>query len=205
LLLDIIKNPPDFLLKESYSQYNYSLTDITTIDERRVFVFSFEQKEYISDPLYCGELYVDAENYALLKARFEINPNYVRESADMLIAKKRHGLSVTPIKVVYEASYKPLNGYYYINHIRGDLFFKIRKKKRLFSSDLHVWFEMVNCKIETEDVKKFSNEERISTRDIFSETSFPYDRNFWGNMNIILPEEKLKELIRQYNFDQENK
>ena len=31
----------------------------------------------IKEPLYCGELYIDAENNALVQARLEINPAYV--------------------------------------------------------------------------------------------------------------------------------
>jgi len=205
LLLDLVKNPPDFLLPEYISQYDYSLTDITTIDNRRVYVFSFEQQEHITDPLYKGELYIDAENFALIQARFEINPAYVSRTADMLIIKKSHNLDITPQKVEYLVSYKPMNGTYYINHIRGDLNFKVKKKRRLFSSNLHIWFEIVNCKIDTTDVVKFHNNERISTRDIFSETNFTYDENFWGNFNIILPEDKLQEIIQKYNFNQAQK
>jgi len=205
LLLDLVKAPPDFLIPDNNSLYNYSHTDITTIDNRRVYVFAFEQQELVTDPLYKGELYIDAENSALIQARFEINPAYVTKTADMLIVKKSHNLDITPQKVEYLVSYKPMNGTYFINHIRGDLNFKVRKKRRLFSSNLHIWFEMVNCKTDTTDVVKFHNNERISTRDIFSETSFTYDQNFWGNFNIILPEEKLQEIIRKYNFSQNKK
>lgn len=193
-LLDLAKNPLDFLLPEFFSQYTYSHTDITTIDDRRVYVFSFEQRDLIIEPLYRGEIYIDAENFALIKTRFEINPKYVRKTSDVLIIKRSKNFEVSPEKVVYEVSYKPLNGIYFINHIRGDLNFKVRKKNRLFSSNLHVWFEMVNCQIDAKDVKPFPSDERISTRDIFSETSFIYDRDFWGNFNIILPEDRLKEL-----------
>ena len=202
LLLDLVKNPPDFLLTENQSQYVYSHTDITSIEDRRVYVISFTQNEQITKPLYCGELYIDAENYSLLKIRFEINPNYVRQTSDDFIIKKSKNLEVIPERVVYEVTYKPWNGVYFINHVRGDLNFKVRKKGRLFSSDLHVWFEMVNCNTETQDVRRFTNEERISTSDIFSETTFIYDKDFWGNFNVILPEEKLREVIKHYNFNQ---
>ncbi len=205
LLLDLIKNPPDFLLPENQQLYVYSHTDITTIEDRRAYVISFIQNELITDPLYCGKLYIDAENFSLLKICFEINPAYVRKTSDDLIVRKSKNFDVAADKVVYEVTYKPWNGIYYINHIRGDLNFRVRKKGRLFSSDLHVWFEMVNCNTETQKVTRFTNEERISTRDIFSETNFKYDSNFWGNLNVILPEEKLKEVIKQYNFNQTNK
>lgn len=200
LLLDLVKNPPDFLLPEFYNQYNFTHSDITTLDDRRVFEISFEQKENVFDPLYRGKLFIDAENFALVLARFEINPLYVRKAADDLVLKRGKNLVVTPENVAYEVSYKSFNGIYYINHIRGDLNFKVQKKNRLFSSNLHVWFEIVNCKTDTNDVKRFSGSDKLPTRDIFSETSFIYDKDFWEHFNVILPEDKLRDLVQKYDF-----
>jgi hypothetical protein len=200
LLLDLVKNPPDFLLSDYYGQYKFTHSDITTIEDRRIYVISFEQNEFVFDPLYKGKLYIDAENYALVMAHFEINPLYVRKSADELVLKRGKNLEVTPESVVYEVTYKPYNGIYYINHIRGDLNFKVRKKSRLFSSNLHVWFEMVNCKTDNKDVKRFPGSDKLPTRDIFSDTNFVYDKDFWEHFNVILPEDKLRDLVQKYDF-----
>jgi hypothetical protein len=54
---------------------------------------------------------------------------------------------------------------------------------------------MATCKIETEDVNRFTHSETLQTRTIFAETVFAYDHNFWENFNIILPEEELNEAI----------
>lgn len=202
LLLDLPKNPPDFLLPEGRQQYYFAHTDITTIDDRRVYVLSFEQKEFVKDPLFQGTLYIDAENYALIKARFEVNPNYIKKAKDVYVLKRSHKLDVTPEKVVYEVEYKPVNNIYYMSHIRGDLDFRVKKKNRMFSSNMHMWFEMVNCKVDTTEVKRFRNDEKIATYNIFAETHYTYDEKFWGNFNVILPEENLKKLIQEYNFNQ---
>ena len=63
------------------------------------------------------------------------------------------------------------------------------------SSPLHVWFEMVTCKTDTFNVSRFGRKETLSTRTVFSETKFNYDEGFWGNFNVIPPEEKLNEAI----------
>lgn len=200
LLLDVVKNPPDFLSTENIDQYNFTHSDITEIDGRRVYVFSFEQSELVVEPLFRGELYIDADNMALIKARFEIHPDHIRKSSDNLIVKRSRSHSVTPLEVVYEVSYRNTGDIYYINHVRGDLTFRVKKRGRLFSSDLHAWFEMVNCKTDTENVKKFPSDERYSTRDIFSQTSFKYDPHFWKSFNVILPEKELRDLVNSYNF-----
>lgn len=195
LLLDVIKNLPDFMTSAT-NEYTYTYTDINVVDGRRVNVISFEQDKYLETPLFKGELFIDAENQALVEARFQINPQYAEKATSMFVEKKKKDINLSLQSVQYTVSYKPsVDGVYYINHIRGDLNFKVKRKRRLFSTALHLWFEMVNCEIETKDVKSFSRGERLSPYNIFSETKFKYDKDFWGNLNVILPEEKLKETI----------
>lgn len=196
LILDIMKNLPAFLEIDGSSPFDYIHTDISVIDGRRINIISFEQKKHIIDPLFKGQLFIDAENKALIEARFEINPKYVEKATNTYVEKQNRDFSLTLQRAQYIVSYKLSNdNIYYINHIRGDLDFKVRKKRRLFSSPLHLWFEMVTCKIETNDVNSFSKKEKFPTRNVFSDTKYKYDRDFWGQFNVILPEEKLKELI----------
>jgi hypothetical protein len=196
LMLDVIKNFPDFLSPGSEHRYNYLHSDITVIDNCVANMISFEQKKETDEPLYRGELFLDADNNALLSARFEIHPKYVEKATAMLVTRKSRNLDIAARQVVYHVSYKPWNGTYYISHIRGDLYFRIKKRNRLFgSTTVHTWFEMATCKIETENVSRFTRSEALRTRTVFAETSFTYDNDFWGNFNIILPEEKLHEAV----------
>ena len=196
LMLDLVKNIPDFLLLDGMAKYNYTQTDLTVIEDRLAHVISFEQDKGLDAPLYRGELFIDANNKALLRVNFEINPAHIKKAADMLIVKKSRFYELEPQSVRYTVSYKQLNGKYYVNHIRGDLDFKVKRKKHLFgSSQLHTWFEMVTCKIDTEQVTRFTKNEILPTRTVFAETNFSYDENFWGDFNTIIPEEKLNEAI----------
>lgn len=123
LSLDLIKELPDFLLTdEKIESYMYASSDIAVIDDRLAHVIYFEQKGNINSALYRGELYIDTENNTLLRAHFEINPKYIKQATEMLVEKKSRNLKITPQKVIYTVTYKPYNGQYYINHVRGDLF-----------------------------------------------------------------------------------
>lgn len=195
LLLDIIKNEPDFL-QAGNTEYDFLSTGITTVDNRMVNVVSFKQKPETTEPYYCGELYIDTKDYALVGAQFEINPKYVKSTADMLVEHKSKGMKVTPQRVVYNVSYKKWNEHYYINYVRGDLQFKIHKRW-LGSSPLHTWFEMATCKIDTNQVMPIKKNETLPRRTIFEEVHFPYDESFWENFNIIPIEYKLSESIEK--------
>ena len=199
LQLDLIKHLPDFLEPASAEQvYTYASSDITVVNNRVANVVSFEQRKGVRDPYYCGELYIDSENSALLQARFEVNPAYVTRASKLFVEKKGRDVSITPQKVVYTVSYKLWQNTYYVNHVRGDLYFKVKKKKRLFGSfTLHTWFEMVTCKIDTEQVIRLGRKEKLPTRTVFADTRYEYDKVFWGDFNVIPPEEQLTEAMEK--------
>ena len=196
MILDIIKEFPDFLEPEGISNYKYSHKENSIIDGRRVDVISFEQKKDIYEPLYTGDLFIEIENKALSEVRFEVNPSLVNKATHAYVDKKNAGLKLDLQQAKYIISYKLSDdSLYYINHVRGDIMFKVKRKKRLFSPSLHFWFEMVTCDVSTENVSPFTRNERLSTTQIFADKKHEYDKNFWGNFNIILPEEHLKENI----------
>lgn len=197
LLLDVIKNAPDFLdLHAAEVLFDYTHTDIAVIDNRLANVISFEQRKGVKEPLYRGELFIDTDNAALLEARFEVNPTYVEKATNLFVEKRSKNHKLTLRDARYTVSYKSLpGGKHYMNHVKGELEFRVRRKRQWFSSTLKVWFEFVTCKVDTDQVQPIPRSERLSQRTIFSDTKHPYDAGFWGNFNVILPEDELKDLI----------
>lgn len=199
LQLDIIKNIPDFLSPESGDNlYMYTSGDIVSVDNRNAHVVCFEQKRGIKEPLFCGELYIDSENSALLQAKFEIQPKYIKDATRLFVIRQAPKLRLTTQKIIYTVSYKQWNGLYYIHHIRGDLYFKIKKKRALFGKPtLKTWFEMVTCRIDNEAVTRFPRAERMPTHTVLADTDFKYDETFWGDFNVIPLEEGLNQIIEK--------
>ena len=68
------------------------------------------------------------------------------------------------------------------------------------SRDLHIWFEMITCKVETGQVVAFPRTERLPTRTIVSDTYFKYDENFWKDFNVIPLEEEISKLIEKISL-----
>lgn len=202
LQLDIMKHIPDFLSLETNGElYVYTSGDIVFVDDRCANVIYFEQRQGIGEPLFCGELYIDSENSALLRARFEVQPKYIKEATGRFVIRQTQKVRLTTQKIVYTVSYKPWNGIYYVHHIRGDLFFRMKRKRISFSNPtLHTWFEMVTCRIDNENVTRFPRAERLPTRTVFAETDFRYDKNFWEDFNVIPLEGGLEKIIEQVSL-----
>lgn len=199
LQLDIIKGIPDFLeLDTSGELYTYTSGDIVSVDNRTANIVYFEQKQGVKEPLFRGELYIDSENSALLQAQFEIHPKYVKAATRLFVLRQAHKTRLTTQKIKYTVSYKPWNGTYYIHHIRGDIYFKMRRKHVLASNPaLHTWFEMVTCRIDDKNVTRFSRSERLPTHTILADTDFKYDESFWEDFNVIPLEAELSKIIEK--------
>ena len=119
----------------------------------------------------------------------------------MFVERSMRNIRIIPQKVVYTISYKPWQGTYYIHHIRGDLHFKVKRRRMLFSSqDLHIWCEMITCKVDTGQVTAFPRTGRLSTRTIFSDTNFKYDEDFWKEFNVIPLEAEISRLIEKVSL-----
>lgn len=199
LELDIMKNIPDFLsLDSDNSLYVYTSGDIVTIDGRNAHVVNFEQRRGIKEPLFCGELYIDSENSALLRARFEIQPRFVKAATRIFVVRQAPKIKLATQKVVYTVSYKPWNGVYYVHHIRGELLFKMKRKRFLSSnSTVNTWFEMVTCHIDKEGVARFPRHERLPAHIILADADYKYDDSFWDDFNVIPLEEELSDIIEK--------
>lgn len=199
LQMDIMKELPDFLLIDEYNNpFVYTSGGITFIENHCVNIVCFEQKRDVREPLFCGELYIDSESGALLQARIEIHPKHIKKATRNFVARQTSKVNLTAQKAVYTITYKPWKGTYYVHHIRGDLHFKMKKKRVFFSNfSLHTWFEMVTCRVDSENVVRFPRAERLSTHTILADEDFRYDESFWDDFNIIPLEEELSKIIEK--------
>lgn len=199
LQLDIVKTLPGFLDISETPEYSYNYSDLVPYNDRDAYAISFEQVQGIEDALYKGTLYIDNENFAILGADFEINPDHIDKAVESLVLKKSRRLSVKLEKISYKVSYTSFNGRYYLNHARCDLQLKTRLRNHLVSDNFSTFLEIAACHIDTTNVVRFDREEVLKPNVVFSDVPYVYDESFWGDYNIITPEEKLNEALSKIN------
>lgn len=197
LTLDVINNMFDFLDPASFDSYEYHLTDIVTIDDQSAFVISFRQREDITEPLMQGDIYINVDNYALVLADFEINPLYIDQTATSYISRLPRAYSMRPEYVRYRTRYRTVNGRYFLSHVRGDLGFLARGRKRLFNSRFNIFFELAVTDHRTTDVDRFDHDELAPAYSVFSNTITGYDAGFWKGFDFLKPEEDLVEALQK--------
>jgi hypothetical protein len=196
LLLDGARNTFDFLLPENYSQYDYRMTDIVTVDDESAYVIEFVQKPMVNIPLFKGSIYINTYSYAIIQAEFEINPQYINDVREEFINTAAKGYKMWPTSIKYYVNYRKMYDRYFLNHVRGELNFTAKQNKRLFSSTFSVFFELAVTDIKIENVTRFDRDEVAPTHSIFSKTISSYDPEFWGDMDFLKPEENLLQALK---------
>jgi hypothetical protein len=199
LQLDGVKKLFDFLDPENYQSYNYMLTDIVTIDDESAYVVEFVQKGSVDIPLYKGSVYIHTDDFSILMAEFELNPDFIDKSRDSFIANSTRGYSVRPASAKYLISYRKINNRYFLNHVRGDLKFSAKEKKRLFNTSFNVFFELAITNVDLANVTRFERDEVTPLHTVFSKTIVQYDPDFWGDQDFLKPEDDLLDVIKNMN------
>ena len=199
LELDGAKNIFDFIERGSMSEYSYRISDSVSYDDEAAWVIDFEQREGVETPLFRGSIYINTDDFAILNADFELNPKYILKLKDSFILSPTRGYSTWPVSVKYMVSYRKVNNRYFLNHVRGDLIFLSKQKKKLFNSQFSVFFELAVTGISLENVGRFDREELAPIHSIFSKAIDDYDPGFWQNQDFLKPEDNLLQALKNMN------
>ena len=195
LELDGIKNIFDFLDPQRDEEYIYRITDIVSFDEDAAYAIDFEQREGIDQPLFRGTFYINTEDYAMLQADFELNPRHIDKIKNSFISSATRGFNTWPVSVKYSVRYRKINDRYYLSHVRGDLLFASKQKRKLFNTQFKVFFELAITDINLKNVSRFEKEELAPVHSIFSRTITSYDAEFWEDQDFLKPEEDLLQAL----------
>lgn len=198
LSLDLMKNPTYIFGQDELERFTFSFDNPTKINDRYLYVVNFEEQD-TGMPWYYGKLFIDAESFTLVKASFNLNVDNRSAATDLFVKKKPGGTKVYPVEVHYDVHYRERDGRWYYGYGNTQLEFVVNWKRRLFNSRYKVNSELAvtDWKVNTEGkVKKdstFLNERVVMTDDI---TGFN-DLAFWGENNIIEPDESIENAIEK--------
>jgi hypothetical protein len=198
LQLDLVKNPESLLTTESMEQFDYILSNIVEIDNKRNYVVEFKQKPSVETPMFFGKLYIDVENYAISEIEFGFDLSNKEQASSMFIRKKPLGMDVTPTAANYLVKYREQNGVWYFAYSRAEVRFKVDWKKKLLNTNYTTMSEIAITDRTEEEVIKIANKDKMKYSDIFTdEVSAFADPEFWGDYNVIEPDQSIESAIRR--------
>ncbi len=198
LYSDIIKYPEYLFNVEQMDEYTFSFGSPARINNRYLYVVNFEMVDKRL-PWYFGELYIDAQTNALVKANYHLNVDNRTVASNMFVRKKPGGVKVYPVRVEYRIDYRETGGKWYYGYGSAELEFVVNWKRKLFNSRYTVNSEMavtdwqVNPGDRVRRDDSFISPSVIMTDDV---SGFS-DEQFWGANNIIEPEKSIQNAIEK--------
>ena len=198
LQLDIAKNTEAILTLDAMKYYDYSLTGVIEIDDKPHYVINFLQKPSVDQPLFMGSLFIEMESNAITEAEFGFNLSDKAAATSIFIRKKPLGMEVTPEIATYRTKYREQNGKWYFYYSRAEVKFKVDWKRKLFNTYYTTMSEIAVTDRTDQEVIKFAGKEKVRYTDIFSEKVSAFaDPDFWGDYNVIEPDQSIESAIRK--------
>ncbi|MGC1631451.1 MAG: carboxypeptidase-like regulatory domain-containing protein, partial [Gelidibacter sp.] len=134
LYADMIKYPQFIFTDKNLLNYDFSFDKPTEINDRSVYVVKFKPRENITEPLYYGKLYIDAETFSILSAIYNLNVENRELAAEMFVKKKPNRVTVFPTEAAYRVDYRMKDGKWFYGYSNLQLTIKVIWKGRLFNS-----------------------------------------------------------------------
>ena len=214
---DVVKNREDFLRPKFMELYDYEIADVVSIYDRPVYVISFEpnaegrvqsvKKRFRRSPgtddtgrsliwefgdikvrpRMRGKLYIDKDNYAILRAEFDMLPEILKKEWDGYpLYKGSWGANH------YETNYRPLgNGRYYFSNAVREGRYGRQENLGLYVNE--VWM----TEISPERGDQVPYQQRLGRGDKFVNITGSYDPDFWRNYNSIPQSDALNDNLVQ--------
>jgi hypothetical protein len=198
VMLDVMKDPYSLFGPDQIDYYDFVISNVTRVDNRYIYVIGFKQKENVKEPLFYGKLYIDTESFAITSASFNMNIEDKEEAARMFIKRKPAGARVYPTEASYLVNYREKDGKWFYGYSRGQVSFKVNWNKKMFNTNYYTTLEMAVTDWTTADEKSFKPSDRLGLNVIMEEAVSGFsNENFWGDYNVIEPEQPIESAIKR--------
>ncbi|MDB5234767.1 MAG: hypothetical protein JWR44_1760 [Hymenobacter sp.] len=187
--LDFVHNRLDFINEADFKDYDYRLTELTTYNDRPVYVIDFGPKANNTRANFQGQLFIDQQSYAFLAAEWQYTP----------VGRRRHYLNFDADDSAFRVDYQPYAGRW---HLKNG-WHSVRGKWRLGGARLRHLSEFLTTAIDTAQRPAPAYTERAQYRDVFRDNPVPYDSTFWRHYTTLLPPEQLRHALRAQDRQQQ--
>ena len=185
---DFVHNRLAFINEDDFKNYDYKLADLTTYNDRAVFVITFGPKPRNNSADFEGRMYIDQQSYAFLAAEWHRTPAGLRHEFINFDAEER----------AYRTDYQFHAGRW---HVKSVWYNTVGKS--IMSVRLHHLSEFLTTAIDTARGPEPGYIEKAQFRDVFRQNAVRYDSAFWKNYTTLLPPEQLRHALRDQDRQQQ--
>src|SRR5690554_2931177 len=200
LLLDIAKNP-EIVFGTDVSDYSYHIEGLINIINKPHYKIYFQPINKIDAILFRGTIYLDYESLAFARMEFNMNVEDRKDASNIFIRRKPSKMRVEVEKAQYTVDFIEDDGKWYFNYSSTEVEFRVRWTNRffgLFATNYTIGSEIAVTDRYTDNVIKFPREVRIRSTDVIAErVEYFLDPDFWGDYNVIEPDQEINDAIKR--------
>jgi hypothetical protein len=198
LLLDIAKNP-EIVFGTDGSDYTFHIEGLININNKPHYKIKFEPYPTNEEILFRGNIYIEYESLAIARMEFNMNVEDRKDASNIFIRRKPAKMRVEVEKAQYVVDYIEDNGKWYFNYSKTEVGFRVRWTNRffgLFATNYTIDSEIAVTDRYSDNVNKFPRSERIRSTDVIAErVEYFLDPDFWGEYNVIEPDQEITDAI----------
>ena len=200
LMLDIAKNP-EIVFGTDASEYIFHIEGLINFNNKPHYKINFSPLFEVEDILFRGTIYLDYESLSFARMEFNMNVEDRSDAARIFIRRKPSKMRIEVEKAQYIVDYIENNGEWYFNYSATNVEFKVRWTNRffgLFSTNYVISSEIAITDRYNDNIIKFPRNERIKSTDVIAErVEYFLDPTFWGEYNVIEPNQEITDAIQR--------
>ena len=200
LMLDIAKNP-EIVFGTDAAEYNFHIDGLININNKPHYIISFLPHAGLNDILFRGTIYLDAATLAFARMEFNMNVEDRKDAANIFIRRKPSKMRVEVNNAQYVVNYMENNGKWFFSYSATEVSFRVRWTNRffgLFATNYIIGSEIAVTDRYNDNVIKFPRDERIRSTDVIAEKVESFlDPGFWGEYNVIEPDQQINDAIKR--------
>jgi hypothetical protein len=200
---DIVRHKVSFLQPDDFRYYDYKLVREIGEGDDRIFVISFKPiqlhtsassnftiykqtlKYDNTTPLYEGEVFVRAADYAVVKAIYRVPNDKLNYAMPWFFDKTPSNTRVYLRDAIFEAEYRNHAGKWFLSHTKGTIHFSLSNRTTLSTLNYKVVNELLISDRISGEIARFAESDTERSFNLLSERMTRYDEDFWKEFNIV--------------------
>jgi hypothetical protein len=190
---------PDFLNIKKINSFNYKIEKMIRSDESELYCIGFDQKPGIKEALEKGKIYIDADDFTIVRYEAENSPigtPYIKNltGTDKIFAEI---LNIEFKKKGWKRSvdFSKSNDKWMLSHSNVEFKIGYKQPKKNIDLDLTVNIELLMTDLQFPFTKEIAKEEEWKRKNLAMNLPAAFDSAYWGDNNIISPTEEVKQII----------
>jgi hypothetical protein len=200
---DIVRHKVSFLQPDDFRYYDYKLVREIGEGDERILVISFKPLQLHTSassnftiykqvlkydnttPLYEGEVFVRASDYAIVKATYRVPNDKLEYAMPWFFDKTPSNTRVYLRDAIFEAEYRSQAGKWFLSHTKGTIHFSLSNRTTLSTLNYKVVNELLISDRIPGEMNRFAESDTERSFNLLSERMTRYDEDFWREFNIV--------------------